>query len=92
MIGRKKKIVLYQPAQVDESVGLPSSKDLLPLEMLTIAAWPLQDGYEIVIVDGSITSPDEAHRKVLEACDGALLYATTGILGYMVFDALQCSR
>ena len=92
MIGRKKKIVLYQPAQVDESLGLPSSKDLLPLEMLTIAAWPLQDGYEIVIVDGSITSPEEAHRRVLEACEGALLYATTGILGYMVYDGLQCTR
>ncbi|MBI5362084.1 MAG: B12-binding domain-containing radical SAM protein [Planctomycetes bacterium] len=92
MIGRKKKIVLYQPAQVDETLGLDSSKDLLPLEMLTIAAWPLADGYEVVIVDGSITSPAEAHRKVLEACEGALLYATTGILGYMVFDGLACSR
>ena len=92
MIGRKKKIVLYQPAQVDETLGLPSSKDLLPLEMLTISAWPLQDGYEIVIVDGSITSPERAHQQVLEACEGALLYATTGILGYMVFDGLACSR
>ncbi len=93
MIVRKKKIVLYQPQQVDESLGLPSSKDLLPLEMLHISAWPLRDGYEIVIVDGSICgSPDEAHRKVLEACEGALLYATTGILGYMVYDGLQCTR
>jgi radical SAM superfamily enzyme YgiQ (UPF0313 family) len=92
MIGRKKKIVLYQPAQVDESLGLPSSKDLLPLEMLTISAWPLQDGFEIVIIDGSITSPERAHQQVLEACDGALLYATTGILGYMVFDGLACTR
>jgi radical SAM superfamily enzyme YgiQ (UPF0313 family) len=92
MIGRKKKIVLYQPAQVDERLGLPSSKDLLPLEMLTIAAWPLQDGYEIVIIDGSITPPERAHEQVLEACEGALLYATTGILGYMVFDGLACSR
>lgn len=92
MLGRKKKIVLYQPAQVDETLGLDSSKDLLPLEMLTIAAWPLKDGYEVVIVDGSITPPEEAHRKVLEACEGAFLYATTGILGYMVFDGLACSR
>jgi len=92
MIGRKKKIVLYQPAQVDETLGLPSSKDLLPLEMLTISAWPLQDGYEIVIIDGSITTPERAHQQVLEACEGALLYATTGILGYMVFDGLACTR
>ena len=92
MIGRKKKLVLYQPAQVDERLGLPSSKDLLPLEMLTISAWPLQDGYEIVIIDGSIVPPERAHEQVLEACEGALLYATTGILGYMVYDGLQCSR
>jgi radical SAM superfamily enzyme YgiQ (UPF0313 family) len=92
MIVRKKKIVLYQPQQVDESLGLPSSKDLLPLEMLTIAAGPLADGYEIVIIDGSIYERGEAHRRVLEACEGALLYATTGILGYMIFDGLECSR
>jgi hypothetical protein len=54
MNGRKKKIVLYQPQQVDESLGLPSSKDLLPLEMLTISAWPIHDGYEVVIIDASI--------------------------------------
>lgn len=92
MTGRKKKIVLYQPQQVDESLGLPSSKDLLPLEMLTISAWPIQDGYEVVIIDASIMDAEEAHRKVVEACEDALLYATTGILGYMVFDGLMCSR
>src|SRR5690242_10903592 len=92
MAGPLKKIVLYQPQQVDESLGLPSSKDLLPLEMLTIAAGPLADGYEIVIIDGSLLDQEEAHRRVVEACEGALLYATTGILGYMVFDGLVCSR
>jgi radical SAM superfamily enzyme YgiQ (UPF0313 family) len=93
MIGRKKKIVLYQPQQVDETLGFASSKDLLPLEMLHIAAWPVLDGYEVVIVDGSLAAtPEDAQRRVLEACEGALLYGTTGILGYMVFDALQCTR
>jgi len=92
MIGRKKKIVLYQPQQVDETLGLPSSKDMLPLEMLCISALPLQEGYEIVIVDGSLYSADEAHRRVLAACEGALLYGTTGILGYMVTDGYRCSR
>ena len=92
MIGRKKKIVLYQPQQVDESLGLPSSKDMLPLEMLTISAWPLEDGYEIQIIDGSLYSQEEAHRRVLEACDGAMLYGTTGILGYMVTDGYACSQ
>jgi len=92
MIQRKKKIVLYQPQQVDESLGLPSSKDLLPLELLTISAYPVADGYEVVIIDGSLYSPEEAHRRVLEACEGALLYATTGILGYMVTDGWMCSQ
>ena len=91
MIGRTKKIVLYQPQQVDESLGLPSSKDMLPLEMLTISARPLANGYEIVIVDGSLYSVEEAHRRLLEACEGAFLYATTGILGFMIYDGWQAS-
>src|SRR5690349_12972228 len=86
-----KKIVLYQPQQVDAKLGPDSSKDLLPLEMLTISAFPVRDGYEVVIVDGSLYSPDEAHRRVVEACEGALLYATTGILGYMVTDGFLTS-
>ena len=87
----RKKIVLYQPQQVDASIGPPSSKDMLPLEMLTIAAFPLQDGYEIEIIDGSLYDQEEAHRRVVEACEGALMYATTGILGYMVTDGFRCS-
>jgi anaerobic magnesium-protoporphyrin IX monomethyl ester cyclase len=89
MIQRKKKIVLYQPKQVDEALGLPSSKDMLPLEMLTISAYPLQDGYEIEIVDGSLYEGDAGHRVLVDACEGAMLVGTTGILGYMVNDGWQ---
>ena len=92
MIQRSKKIVLYQPQQVDESLGIPSSKDMLPLEMLAIAAEPVAEGYEIVIIDGSLYSQEEAHRRVIEACEGALLYGTTGILGYMITDGYACTR
>ena len=92
MIQRKKKIVLYQPQQVDQSLGLPSSKDMLPLEMITIAAYPLQDGYEVEIIDGSLYSEEEALRRVLAACEGAMMYGTTGILGYMITDGLRVSR
>ena len=88
---RAKKIVLYQPQQVDTRLGPDSSKDLLPLEMLTISAFPLRDGYEVVIIDGSLYSPEEAHRRAVEACEGAMMYATTGILGYMVTDAFAAS-
>jgi radical SAM superfamily enzyme YgiQ (UPF0313 family) len=59
---------------------------MLPLELLTVSAFPVQDGYEIVIVDGHLYEPEEGHRRLLEACEGAMLYATTGILGYMVYD------
>src|ERR1700741_3379016 len=86
-----KNIVVNQPQQVDTQLGPDSSKDLLPLEMLTIAAFPVRDGYEVVIIDGSLYSPAEAHRRVVEACEGALLYATTGILGYMVTDGFLAS-
>jgi radical SAM superfamily enzyme YgiQ (UPF0313 family) len=93
MIQRKKgKIVLYQPQQVDASLGAESSKDMLPLECLSIAAEPLALGYEVVIVDGSLLDQETAHRRVLEACEGAMLYATTGILGFMVKDAYQCTE
>ncbi|MFT7668738.1 MAG: anaerobic magnesium-protoporphyrin IX monomethyl ester cyclase [Planctomycetota bacterium] len=92
MISRKKKIVLYQPQQVDQSRGLPSAKDLLPLEMLAISGLPLQDGYEIQIVDASLYSEEEAHKRLVAACEGAMMYATTGILGYMVVDGYHASK
>ncbi len=93
MIQRSKgKIVLYQPQQVDASLGAESSKDMLPLECLAIAAEPLAQGYEVVIVDGSLYDQETAHRMVLEACEGAMLYGTTGILGFMVKDAYLCTE
>jgi radical SAM superfamily enzyme YgiQ (UPF0313 family) len=92
MIGRRNKIVLYYPQFADERLGLPSGKDLLPLPLLTIAAWPKADGYEVVLIDGNLYSKDEAHRRVLEACEGALIYGTSGILGYQVADGFECSQ
>ena len=92
MIARKKKIVLYQPQQCDQKRGIPSARDLLPLEMLTIATFPDREGYEVVIVDAQLYEEEEAHRRLLEACEGAMLYATTGILGYMVVDGYNASK
>ena len=63
MIQRKKKIVLYQPKQVDETLGLESSKDMLPLECLTISAYPLADGYDVVIVDGNLYRGETGHQR-----------------------------
>ena len=65
-----KKIVLYQPQQVDRKIGPPVSHDMLPLEMLTISAFPARDGYEIVIVDANLYGEAEGPRRMLEACEG----------------------
>ena len=86
------KLVLYYPLQCDPSRGLVASRHLLPLSLLAISGWPLRDGYEVEIIDGNLYSQEEAHRRVREACEGALLYATTGILGYAVTDGLLCTR
>src|SRR5262249_61932957 len=82
----RKKIVLYSPQLADETRGYPSGKEVLPMPLLAIAAWPLADGYDVVVVDGSLYPQEEAHRRVLEHCEGALLYGTTGILGWQVSD------
>ena len=87
----RRRIVLYSPVQADPAGGIPYSKDILPLSLLTIAAGPALDGFEVVLIDGEVLGPEEGHRRVLEACDGALLYATTGILGYQVTDGFLCS-
>lgn len=83
----KKKIVLYQPKQIDEALGLESSKDLLPIEMLQIASLPLQDGYEVEIIDGGLYPGDEGHRRLAAACEDAMLLGVTAMLGYMVIDS-----
>ena len=91
MIARSKKIVLYYPQQANEAGGVPYSKDVLPIALLSIASWPLADGYEVQIIDGGLYPQAEAHRRVLEACEGALLFGTSAILGYQVADGYLCS-
>ncbi len=92
MVQGKKRIVLYEPQQVDESLGLPASKDFLPLELMCVAGHPVQDGYDVVIIDGNLYPPEEAHRRAAEACDGSMLFGTTGILGFQVWDSHLCAK
>lgn len=87
-----KKIVLYYPLQSDPSRGLVSSFHLQPLALLAIAAWPIHDGYEIELIDGNFHTPEEAQRLVVAACEDAMLFATTGILGYAVADGYHCTQ
>jgi radical SAM superfamily enzyme YgiQ (UPF0313 family) len=84
---QKKKIVLYQPKQVDDTLGMESSKDMLPLELMTIAAFPLEDGYDVKIVDGSLYNGTEGHERFAQEAEGAMMVGTTAILGYMVTDS-----
>ncbi len=80
------RIVLYQPQQVNQDLGQFTSYDMLPLEMLRIAGFPVVDGHEVIVLDASLYSHEEAHRRALELCEGAHIFATTAILGFMVAD------
>jgi radical SAM superfamily enzyme YgiQ (UPF0313 family) len=88
---RNGRVVLYFPALADPRRAPPASRDLLPLSVLSIAGPIAREGREIVLVDGNLHDPEEAHRRVLEACEGALAFGTTGIVGFQVADAWRCS-
>ena len=90
MIRRRKKIVLFLPHRADPGRGETFSADLLPLELLQIATGPVADGYEIVLIDAMI-EPDYV-RKVDEACEGALCFASSCILGYQVYDGYVVAK
>jgi radical SAM superfamily enzyme YgiQ (UPF0313 family) len=90
VIAHKKKLVLFLPHRADPTRGEMFSADLLPLELLQIASGPVSEGYEVVLIDAMI-EPDY-RRKVLEACEGALLFASSCILGYQVYDGYETAR
>ena len=92
MIQRKssKKIVLFLPHRADPGRGEMFSADLLPLELLQIASGPIADGYEVVMIDAMV-EPDYM-KKVLEACEDALLFASSCILGYQVYDGFLVAQ
>jgi radical SAM superfamily enzyme YgiQ (UPF0313 family) len=90
MIQRTKRIVLFLPHRADPAQGVRVSADLLPLELLQIAAFPDRDGYECVVVDAMV-HPDYMER-LMELCDGALCFASSCILGYQVTHGAQVAR
>jgi radical SAM superfamily enzyme YgiQ (UPF0313 family) len=85
-----KKIVLFLPHRADPGRGEMFSADLLPLELLQIASGPVAEGYEVVMIDAMV-EPDY-ERKVVEACEDALLFASSCILGYQVYDGYKVAR
>ncbi|MCB9907212.1 MAG: cobalamin B12-binding domain-containing protein [Planctomycetes bacterium] len=90
MIQRKPKIVLFLPHRADPGRGEAFSADLLPLELLQIASGPIADGFEVVMIDAMIEP--KYMDKVLEACDGAMLFGSSCILGYQVYDGYLVAK
>jgi anaerobic magnesium-protoporphyrin IX monomethyl ester cyclase len=84
------KVVLFLPARVDPSIGDLPAADLQPLELLHIASPAEAAGYEVVVID-AMTEPDYL-EQCLKACEGALAFGSSCILGYQVFDGAMVAR
>ncbi len=91
-MGRKPRIVLYQPQQVRQELGLQTSFDMIPLEMLHVSAIPVQEGYDVEIIDGPLYAPEEGHRRAVEAARDADIFGTTSLLGYTLYDGHVCAK
>ena len=90
MIQRKKRIVLFLPHRADPDQGVRVSADLTPLELLQIAALPDREGYEVVLIDAMVH--DDFEKRVVAACEGALCFASSCILGFQVTHGAQVAR
>ena len=87
---RKRRIVLFLPHRADPAQGVRVSADLTPLELLQLAAIPDREGYPVEIIDAMIH--DDYEARLMQACDGALLLASSCILGYQVTHGAQMAR
>jgi anaerobic magnesium-protoporphyrin IX monomethyl ester cyclase len=90
MAQKKKRLVLFLPHRADPAQGIRVSADLLPLELLQIATFPEREGYEVRIVDAMIH--EDYMELLMELCDGALLFASSCILGYQVKHGADVAR
>lgn len=88
----RKRIVLYFPRQADPARGAVASAHVLPLSVLALAGGPLADGFEVVLIDGNLGALESAHARVLEACQDALVFGCTGILGFQVADGSRLAE
>ncbi|MEO0650813.1 MAG: cobalamin-dependent protein, partial [Planctomycetota bacterium] len=87
---RTKRVVLFLPHRADPEQGVRVSADLLPLELLQIATGPVADGYDVHIVDAMVH--EDYEQRLLELCDGALLFASSCILGFQVAHGARVAR
>jgi len=87
---KQKRLVLFLPHRANPEEGVRVHADLLPLELLQIAAIPDAEGYEVVIIDAMVE--DDYMGKLNELCDGALLFASSCILGSQVAHGAEVAR
>ena len=85
--GKRPKVVLFNPINYP---GVYKTEQLQPLPVLAVSGLPLQNGYDVTIIDASVT-PDYQSR-VLEACKDALCFGTTSIIGYQSYHSALMSR
>ena len=91
MIGKaKKRIVLFLPHRANPDEGVRVSADLLPLELLQIAVYPEAEGFEVHLVDAMVH--EDYLERLDQLCDGALLFASSCILGYQVTHGAEVAR
>ena len=64
--------------------------DLLPLELLQTAGIPDREGYECHIVDAMVH--EDYMSRLEELCDGALLFASSCILGFQVAHGARVAK
>jgi radical SAM superfamily enzyme YgiQ (UPF0313 family) len=87
---KKKRLVLFLPHRADPKEGVRVHADLLPLELLQIAAIPDAEGYEVVLIDAMVD--DDYMAQIMELCDGALLFGSSCILGTQVAHGAEVAR
>jgi radical SAM superfamily enzyme YgiQ (UPF0313 family) len=90
MTQSKKRIVLFLPHRADPDQGVRVAADLLPLELLQIAALPEANGYEVRIIDAMVH--EDYMERLDQLCDGALLFASSCILGFQVAHGARVAK
>jgi radical SAM superfamily enzyme YgiQ (UPF0313 family) len=82
----KSRIVLFNPKPWKDGHYYG-----LPLPLLAVSALPHSKGYPITIVVQDVD--DDPEQKVLEACEGALLFGVTSLTGTMIANGLaMCAK
>ena len=86
----KPRVVLFLPSRVDPHIGDLAAADLQPLELIHIASPAEAAGFEVKVID-AMTETNYL-EQVLEACEGALAFGSSCILGYQVFDGAMVAE